>query len=324
MKPEEKRRLLAIIARLQEGGQELRPLDAERLLMGVLQPLLAEDGYKVSRTPSFNDGGMDFLAKRPPSADHQEQILGIEFKYYRSGRSVGVENVRHLIGVAMLHELDRAILLVNTRFTKAARDIVRREMPFEVELVDLDSLRAWADRLEVDQEGLGAEVREILRVVSRRFAILIAENPRVLDELEWRDIERTIAEVFEGLGFAVTLTPPSKDGGKDVLLECTVRGQRAEYVVEIKHWRSGSKVGGGALRSFLNVIVRESRQGGLFLSTYGYCDNAFEQLSTIDRQRLRFGSEQEVVALCRTYVKAASGLWSPPENMAEVLYEETI
>ena len=324
MTSDDKARLLAIIMRLRDGREELTPMDAERLLMEVLDPLLAEDGYEVNRTPSARDGGIDFLANRPPTSSYQGQTIGIEFKYYRTGRPVGVNEVRGLIGAALLHELDRAILLVNTQFTKAARDAVRREMPFEVELIDLDSLCAWADRLTVDQEGLGAEVREILRVVSRRFAKLIAENPRVLDELEWRDIERTIAEVFEGLGFSATLTPPSKDGGKDVVLECSVNGHRAEYLVEIKHWRAGGKVGGGALRSFLNVIVRESRQGGLFLSTYGYCDNAFEQLSTIDRQRLRVGSEQKVVALCRTYVKAASGLWSPPENLAEVLYEGTM
>ena len=266
---------------------------------------------------------MDLLAYRAPSADHQGQTLGIEFKYYRAGRPVGVPQVRQLIGAAMLHELDRAILLVNTQFTKAARDAVRREMPFEVELVDLDSLRAWVDRLDVEHTGFAEEVRDILRVVSRRFATLIAKDPRVLDELEWRDIERTVAEVFDGLGFSTTLTPPSKDGGKDIVLECTVRGHLAEYVVEIKHWRSGSRVGSGAIRNFLNVIARESRQGGLYLSTYGYCDNAFEQLSTIDRQRLRFGSEEKVVALCRTYVKAASGLWSPPGHLVDVLYEGT-
>jgi HJR/Mrr/RecB family endonuclease len=85
--------------------------------------------------------------------------------------------------------------------------------------------------------------------MSKKFALLIAQNPRALDEIEWRDIERTIAEVFDGLGFLARLTPPSKDGGKDVVLECTVSGQRAEYLVEIKHWRAGSRVGGGALRS---------------------------------------------------------------------------
>lgn len=288
-----------------------------------MQPLLAEDGYEVRQTPPTRDGGLDYLANSPPSDHYQGQTLGIEFKYYRSGRPVGLAEVRQLIGAAMLRELDRAILLVNTQFTKAARDAVRREMPFEVELVDLDSLRAWADRLAVDHKNLGSEVREILRVVSRKFATLIAADPRVLDELEWRDIERTIAEVFDGLGFSVTLTPASKDGGKDVVLECTVLGRHTEYIVEVKHWRAGNRVGSEALRSFLNVVVRESRHGGLFLSTYGYCDNAFEQLSEVDRQRLRFGDREKVIALCRTYVKAESGLWSPPQNLAEVLYEGT-
>lgn len=323
MKSGNKTQLLGTIARLRHEADGLGPRDAERLLMDILAPLLQADGYDVTPTPSTRANGLDFLATRRPLAQYQGQKLGIEFKYYRSGRPVGVEQVRALIGAALLHELDRAILLINTRFTKEAREAVLREMPFEVELVDLDSLEAWAHRLEIDEGAAGIQVREILRVVSRKFAAMIAENPRVLDELEWRDIERTVAEVFEGLGFSATLTPPSKDGGKDVVLECTIKGERAEFVVEIKHWRSGSKVGSGALRSFLNVILKESRQGGLFLSTYGFCDNAFEQLSTIDRQRLRFGSEEKVVALCRTYVKAASGLWSPPENLAEVLYEGT-
>ena len=183
--------------------------------MEVLQPLLMEDGYDVTQTSPRSEG-LDFVANRPPSAKYQGQMLGVQFKYYGSGKTVGVAEVRALIGAAMLRELDRAILLVNTQFTKAARDAVRREMPFEVELVDLDSLRAWLDRLELDRQSIGAEVREILRVVSRKFATLIAQDPRALDELEWRDIERTIAEVFDGLGFSVTLTPPSKDGGKDV------------------------------------------------------------------------------------------------------------
>jgi restriction endonuclease Mrr len=120
------------------------------------------------------------------------------------------------------------------------------------------------------------------------------------------------------------LTPSSKDGGKDIILECRVQGQQQEYIVELKHWRSRSRVGGGYVHDFLNVIVRENRKGGLFLSTYGFCDNAFEQLSEIDRQRLRFGEQEKIVALCRTYVKAKSGIWSPPERLAEILFEETV
>lgn len=327
MKPEEKDKVLSTISRLRSGDLSIGPRDAreaEALLMEALEPLLREDGYEVTRIPATRDGGLDFLATRQASADHQSQILGIEFKYYRQGHAVAAEHVRALIGAALIQAIDRVILLINTRFTQAAREILQRDLPLQVELLDLDALQAWTARLDVDQESLGTEIHSILRAVSREFARLIAQDPHALDHLEWRDLERTIAEIFEGLGFSVTLTPPAKDGGKDVVLGCYVQGRQAEYFVEIKHWRSRSRVGGGALRDFLNVIVREGRVGGLFLSTYGYCDNAFEQLTEIDRQRLRFGDAEKIVALCHTYVKARSGIWSPPENLADVLYEGTV
>lgn len=298
-------------------------MEAENILMNILQPLLAEDGYELYQMLRESDRGFDFIAKRPADRNYDPQTLGIEFKYYRPQSSIGTSQVRQLIGAALLNEVDRAILLANTKFTKAARYEISRDLPLQIELVDLDALRAWVDRLRIDDEKLVGEVSQILKVVSRQFAMLIAKNPRILEELEWRDLERTVAEIFDGLGFRVELTPSSKDGGKDVVLECWVQGQQQQYIVEIKHWRSRVRVGGGDVRDFLNVIVREDRNGGLFLSTYGFCDNAFEQLSEIDRQKLRFGSEEKIVALCRTYVKAKSGIWSPPERLAEVLFEDT-
>lgn len=71
------------------------------------------------------------------------------------------------------------------------------------------------------------------------------------------------------------------------------------------------------------MIVRERRGGGLFLSTYGFCDNAFEQLREIDRNVIRIGDGNKIQALCRTYTKAKAGIWSPPENLVEVLFEGT-
>lgn len=128
--------------------------------------------------------------------------------------------------------------------------------------------------------------------------------------------------MFDGIGFQVTLTPGSKDGGKDVVLACTVKGRQAEYYVEIKHWRSSTKVGSGAVEKLLKVVVEEKKAGGLFLSTYGFTESAFEQLTTIDRQKLRIGDEDRTVTFCQTYVKAKAGLWSPPRNLGEVLFDD--
>src|ERR1700688_3672300 len=82
---------------------------------------------------------------------------------------------------------------------------------------------------------------------------------------EWRALERVVAAVVSGLGVEAELTAGSKDGGKDVILTCTVKGARARYYVEVKHWRSATRVGAAAVEQLLNVIVSEKSEGGLFL-----------------------------------------------------------
>lgn len=173
-------------------------------------------------------------------------------------------------------------------------------------------------------ESVLEKVIAIFQDTSRKLARLIAEDSRCLKAVEWRDLEKILAEVLEGLGFSVELTPGSKDGGKDIIVKCVISGLKHTYIVEIKHWRSGVRVGQSIVRDFLNVIIRERQQGGLFLSTSGYYDNVFESFSKIERQQLRFGDEKKVVSLCKTYVKAQSGIWSPPEPLTEVLFEQTV
>lgn len=322
----------AMLQAIQEvrSGNDVSLREAKAKLMGVIEPLLKADGYKLGSPPPppGNQANLDFVAVREASGPWRRHSLGCEFKLYDPGQPVDVEAERlpgHVLANVLLgpSTIDRMVLFVNTSFTPAEREALAR-LSSDVELIDLDALAAWVDRSNVGDDVLAAEVHLIVRQVSDTFARLIAEDPRMLDHLEWRDLERTVAEVFRGLGFKVILTPAAKDGGKDIVLECLVHGTRATYIVEIKHWRSGSRVGGSALRDFLSVILREKREGGLFLSTYGYCDNAFAQLTEIDRQHLRFGQREKIVALCRSYVRSRSGIWSPPQNLAEVLYDGTL
>ena len=72
--------------------------------------------------------------------------------------------------------------------------------------------------------------------------------------IEWREMEKTLAEVFSGIGFDVELTPSSKDGGKDLVLECLIQGKTHSYFVEIKHWRAGSRVGAKDICDFVHVF----------------------------------------------------------------------
>lgn len=323
MNRETKEQILRHIALLDSYPSATIGREPEQLLMDILQPLLAEDGYTTTKVFEAHHAGFDFIAEKPADGVSVSCSIGIEQKHYSRNRPVGADVVEQVLSSAVPLSLDRAMLVVNSRFTYAAREMVRREAPVRVELIDIDALKAWVARIEIDSTADTSEVEAILQQVSRTFACLIAKDPENLEKLEWRDLERTLAETFDGLGFSVELTPGSKDGGKDIILECLVAGKKHTYIVEIKHWRCGTRVGQSVARDFLNVIVRERREGGLFLATYGYCDNAFEMLSEIERRRIRFGAQAKVVGLCRTFVKARSGIWSAPAALPEVLFEGT-
>lgn len=296
--------------------------EAEGLLLDILGPLLQEEGYQLSRTGERRNGGLDFIASRGMTSDHEETSIAIEYKH-RKKSSVSVEVIRKILGHYFMQGFTRAMVVSNTRFTKKAWEAVHRSMPIEIELIDIDSLKAWWARIDIDASIDRQEIQAILKTMSWRFAQLVAEDPDNLQKIEWRQVERMLAEVFEGIGFEVELTPPSKDGGKDIILQCRLAGDRKSYIVEIKHWRSRSRVGNKDIREFLDVVLSEEREGGLFLSTFGYCSNIFECLTEIERKKLRFGEQDKVVTLCQQYLKVEAGIWTPQTRLADVLYEGT-
>jgi hypothetical protein len=208
-------------------------------------------------------------------------------------------------------------------FTSAAREEARRLEPISVELLDISGLEAWIRRLGFGQPPNATRIQLSIRSISHEFAKLVAANPASLDHLEWRDLERMMARVMEGIGFSTILTPPSKDGGKDLILICDATNGKESFIVELKHWRSGKRVGKESVSDCIQVIVAEKRSGGLFLSTSGYAGDAFEGLAEITRQRIRFGNRAKVVLLAQTYTRACQGLWSPPAALPDILFEAT-
>jgi restriction system protein len=273
---------------------------------------------------STRDIGVDLVASGPLDAETSQVAVGIQYKHHGMGKPIGVADVKHVVGTVADWPGARAMLIGRFGFTSAAREAALRREPFAVELLDLAGLDAWIRRLEIGLPPNANKVQILIRSISHEFAQLVATDVRWLDELEWRDLERMVARVMEGLGFETTLTPPSKDGGKDLVLVCEVRDDEESFIVELKHWRSGKRVGRESVADFLRVVVSEKHAGGLFLSTSGYAGDTFEGLTEITRNRIRLGDENKVVLLAQTYMRACQGLWSPPATLPEVLFEHTL
>jgi HJR/Mrr/RecB family endonuclease len=160
--------------------------------------------------------------------------------------------------------------------------------------------------------------------LARNLIRAIADNSSELRRIEWRILELVLATAFEGLGFEVELTPSSKDGGKDIVLQCIERGSRKKYAIEIKHWLKGKRVGSSQLRKFLDVVVTEDHDRGLILSTSGFTTEAGQHLEYLEHTRLQVGGPAKMVDLCKMYVRGASGLWIADQTPSARLFEKTL
>lgn len=177
----------------------------------------------------------------------------------------------------------------------------------------------FADRFGKDADGDCEEVRAIVRSVSAALALAVAKNPAALNSIEWRELEKTLAEAFRGLGFDVTLTPPAKDGGKDIVLRYEIGNRRHTYAVELKHWRSGKKVDDGPVESFSEVVVRGARRGGLIISTSGFSSSGIRALAEVERRRVHGRGGDAVVTICRQYAANAAGLLAPHDLLSNLI-----
>jgi restriction system protein len=217
---------------------------------------------------------------------------------------------------------ERLIVFNSTGFSADTVRAVNQLEPAQVELVDFPRLAAWADS---GQDGVDPELNSIQIAINdfaRQIARLVAQDSKALASLEWRDVERMLAEACSGMGFQVELTPPAKDGGRDIVLHCWIFGHRRKYFVEVKHW--ATRVGHDVVQNFLRVVVEDHADKGLILATTGYTKNAFEQLTQIEQRRVRGADREKIIAICQLYVRARSGLYIPSAELPELLFDGSL
>ncbi len=297
--------------------------EAVKVLGRLLSPLLDAEGLDLFE-PESPGLGVDLFAARRNDDQEGERYrasVAIEYKHHGGGKPIDVDAIDQLIADMEKTPYDRAMLIGRFGFTKAAMEAARLREPITVELLDLEGIGAWIRRIEAGKPGYVEKVQVLIRSFSHELAKLVSQTPDALDHIEWRDLERMMARVMEGLGFECELTPPSKDGGKDLILVWRAKSGDQSFIVELKHWRSGKRVGKSEVSDFLCVIVAENRTGGLFLSTSGYSADRIEGLTEVTRDRLWFGEKSKVMLLAKTYIRACNGLWSPPDILPEVLFE---
>jgi restriction endonuclease Mrr len=206
-------------------------------------------------------------------------------------------------------------------FTTAAVRLATEQGAGKIDLLSPRDLRNWLEK-HAPEAAPDKTADFIIRHAMKAIARLIAQNPEQLVAVEWRDLERILREVFEGLGFDTRLTRPAKDGGFDLELVTSTSGQKRTYLVEVKHWTE-KQPGLPHLQRFVHVTTSAKATTGLLLSTSGFTRTLYEGFAKITAP-VRLGDGEKVVSLCKAYYRLESALWLEARDCEEMLLGGTL
>jgi restriction system protein len=106
------------------------------------------------------------------------------------------------------------------------------------------------------------------RAIIRSKYILVGDvegSERALQKLTPREFEVRVAALFRAMGYRTRLTPPAKDGGRDVIATKHRPGERERCLVECKH--QARPVSVKDVRALLGVISDERATKGVLVTS---------------------------------------------------------
>lgn len=138
----------------------------------------------------------------------------------------------------------------------------------------------------------------------------LAAEPASLDEISWRELEELVAEIIASLGWQVSLTPPTRDGGHDVLaINANELGLDTAWAIECKRYRPDRKVGVDIVRSLYGVKHGLRIPQALLVTTSTFTRDALEFAAA--NTDIRLADREELLRWIADY--------RPPTDFAEHL-----
>lgn len=120
--------------------------------------------------------------------------------------------------------------------------------------------------------------------VSDEFLLMLHNNPKLLYELSPRGFEEVVAEILHKLGYDITLTPASRDGGKDIYAAKKNDIGSFLYIVECKRYAPDNTIGVGLIRQLNGVVEAERATAGILATTSFFSKDAKEFQAKIENR----------------------------------------
>lgn len=176
-------------------------------------------------------------------------------------------------GGSRLAETIRAevALLRHQRDTEVHREAVSmklRHPPSATRNAGASDKTADADRENTGEStSENALVLAAFKRLSDELLHALADDPKLLCGLHWRDFEELVADLLSREGLEVSLTPGSRDRGVDIYARHYGPMGATLYVVERKRYGPDKPVGPDLVRLLYGVVERERATKGLLVTS---------------------------------------------------------
>lgn len=305
---EDLERALALVDQL-----AAKPSPPEQDVLLLVWGILSRAGYAVGEPNFEGDPGYDFSFRG--QLDGAEEHVAVEIK---GGKGpVSGQTMYKLLDARRRGRFDRMLVIGLGSFSKLATDRAKSDSRGKIDLLTPDDLRSWLRRHAEARSPRSLNVATLIRNCMQAVARRIAQRPEELGDVEWRDLERLLREVFEGLGFETELTRSTKDGGIDLRLTA---GDKT-YLVEVKHWQE--RVGPGPVNKLIKVAAREEAAASLLLSSSGFTQSMFEGVLEVGPPT-HLGDGGKIIGLCRVYYRLGSELLQADHDLPALLLQDTV
>lgn len=107
----------------------------------------------------------------------------------------------------------------------------------------------------------------VLSPVNEQVLKYLAENPKEFYNLTDADFEIVMAEIYAKLGYDVTRTQSTRDGGKDIIIRKPEILGDFIYYVECKKYAPDRHIGVGIIRNLVGTVTTDRVNGGILATT---------------------------------------------------------
>jgi DNA-directed RNA polymerase specialized sigma24 family protein/HJR/Mrr/RecB family endonuclease len=168
---------------------------------------------------------------------------------------------------------------------------------------------------EKAEESKSSEVINAeLETINSELVRYLAKHPEQIYQLQPRNFEVLVAHLLIDMGYDVELTPPARDGGRDILAVLKVPAGKILTIVECKRYAPDHRVGVDIVERFLFTVERDKASFGLIASTSSFTEGA-RALERQFRWRLGLRDFNVLKAWLDKYgcwtVSDGTGLWLP-------------